>query len=57
MEHQVFDEQYILQTTADLRNHRAEIEKLKERVRAAEARRRSREAPRPSPMLAGLHRR
>jgi hypothetical protein len=52
----VFDEQYLSRTMADLRNQRAEMEKLKELVRAAETRRRSREAPRPSPVLDGLHR-
>ena len=32
-----FDQQYLLQTTADLLNRRAEIQKLKDSIQAAEA--------------------
>lgn len=44
----VFDQQYLVQTTADLLTRRAEIQKLEEAIRAAEASTRSRSARRSS---------
>jgi len=49
----VFDEQYLVRTTADLRNRRAEIQKLKDLIRAAEASKRSRSVRRSTIALAG----
>ena len=46
----IFDEQYLVQTTAELRDLRGEIERLKELVREAEAFRRSRTVQ-PAPII------
>ena len=49
----VFDEQYLVQTTTELRDLRVEIERLKELVRVAEVSTRSRNVRPPSIALAG----
>ena len=49
----VFDQQYLVQTAVDLRNRRAEIETLRDSIRAAEASKRSRSVRGTSIALSG----
>ena len=53
MEETVRVQQYLVQTTANLLNKRAEIQKLKDLIRAAEASKRSRSVRRSSIALTG----